>query len=139
MNKKILIPFMGLAMIAFVGCNDMPVPEYNLPTDASPSERAGMGKFDATGNIPCAQSKGEPMRQCSYGVARGTNGTATVSVSLPNGGKRAIFFEKGIAVSADLSQADTNMDFHARKQADLFMINAGYERYEIPEAVIFGG
>jgi hypothetical protein len=38
-----------------------------------------------------------------------------------------------------LSQADGNMDFKATKEADLFMIRAGNERYEIPEAVIFGG
>lgn len=139
MKKKILIPFMLVAVIGFVGCTDVPAPEYNAPSTASPSERAGMGEFDATGNIPCAQSKGQPMGQCPFGVARGSNGSATVSVTLPDGRKRAIFFENGTAASADLSQADGNMNFNAKKQADLFMINAGNERYEIPEAVIFGG
>jgi hypothetical protein len=31
------------------------------------------------------------------------------------------------------------MAFQVRKVADLFQIEAGNERYEIPEAVIFGG
>ena len=55
------------------------------------------------------------------------------------GRKRVIFFKAGKAVSANLSQADGNMSFGATKEADLYMIRAGNERYEIPEAVIFGG
>ena len=106
---------------------------------ASASERAGEGKFDATGNIPCAQYKGQPMGQCAFGVARDGGGTAAVAVTRPDGRKRLIFFEKGKAIGADLSQADGNMKFRATKKADLYMIEAGDERYEIPEAVVFGG
>lgn len=106
---------------------------------ASSSERAGLGQFDATGKIPCAQYEGQPMGQCHFGVARDGNGTATLVVTLPDGRKRTIFFENGNAISADLSQADGSMDFRATKQADLYIINAGHGRYEVPEAVIFGG
>ena len=105
----------------------------------SSAARAGQGQFDATGDIPCAQSKGQPMGQCPFGVARDGGGSATVVVTRPDGRKRAIFFEKGKATSADLSQADGNMTFRATKEADLYKIQAGDERYEIPEAVIFGG
>jgi len=108
-------------------------------TTANPTERAGAGKFDATGNIPCAQAKGQPMGQCPFGVARAGGGTATVVVTRPDGRKRFIFFEKGKATGADLSQADGSTAFHATKQADLYLIQAGSERYEIPEAVISGG
>ncbi len=31
------------------------------------------------------------------------------------------------------------MSFSVTKEADLYMIRAGNERYEIPEAVIYGG
>jgi hypothetical protein len=79
------------------------------------------------------------MRQCNFGVARDGGGTATVVITRPDGRTRAIFFEKGQAVSADLSQADGNMNFRATKNADLYVIQAGDERYEIPEAVVFGG
>ena len=105
----------------------------------NPVERAGAGKFDATGRIPCAQTEGQPMGQCDFGVARAGGGTAAVVVTRPDGRKRFIFFEKGKATGADLSQADGNMAFHASKQADLYVIQAGNERYEIPEAVVFGG
>jgi len=102
-------------------------------------ERAGQGKFNATGNVPCAQARGQPMGSCPFGVAREGQGTATVVVTHPDGRKRFLFFQKGTATGADLSQADGNMAFHVRKVADLFQIEAGNERYEIPEAVIFGG
>jgi hypothetical protein len=101
--------------------------------------RASEGRFDATGQIPCAQAKGQPMGQCAFGVARAGGGTATVVVTRPDGRKRAIFFDKGKALGADLSQADGNMTFRATKEADLYRIQAGDERYEIPEAVVFGG
>ena len=104
-----------------------------------PTERAGAGLFDATGSIPCAQANGQPMGSCRYGVARAGGGTATVAVTRPDGRKRMIFFEKGKASGADLSQADGNMEFRATKQADLYTIQAGSERYEIPEAVLTGG
>jgi hypothetical protein len=78
------------------------------------------------------------MGQCPYGVARAGSGTATVVVTRPDGRKRFIFFEKGKATGADLNQADGSMAFHATKQADLYLIQTGNERYEIPEAVLTG-
>lgn len=47
--------------------------------------------------------------------------------------------EKGKDTGAGLSQVDGDMSFKAGKQADLFKIQAGKKRYEIPEAVVFGG
>ena len=103
------------------------------------SARASQGKFNATGKIPCAQAKGQPMGQCDFGVARAGGGTAAVSITRPDGRTRVIFFKAGKAVAADLSQADGNMSFSATKEADLYLIRAGNERYEIPEAAIYGG
>ena len=101
--------------------------------------RAGEGKFNATGKMPCAQAPAQPMGQCDWGVARAGGGTAAVMVKLPDGRKRFLFFEKGKATGADLSQADGDMTFRATKEGDLFKIQAGKERYEFPEAVITGG
>jgi hypothetical protein len=103
------------------------------------SARASQGKFNATGKIPCAQNKGQPMGQCDFGVARSGGGTAAVAITRPDGRTRVIFFKAGKAVAADLSQADGNLSFSATKEADLYMIRAGNERYEIPEAAIYGG
>ena len=108
--------------------------------EAAAKQRAATGKFDATGQIPCAQSKGQPMSQCDFGVARAGAGSGTIVVSLPDGRKRTIFFVKGNATGSDWSQADGgDGTFHATKESDLYSISIGEERYEIPEAAIFGG
>ena len=104
----------------------------------SHTERAGQGQFDARGEIPCSEGGGR-MRQCAFEVAREGGGSATVKVSLPSGKTRFIYFEKGKALGADLSQADGDMTFKATKQGDVFKIQAGKERYEIVEAVVYGG
>jgi hypothetical protein len=103
------------------------------------SARASERKFNATGKIPCAQHKGQPMGQCDFGVARAGGGTAAVAITRPDGRTRVVFFKAGKAIAADLSQADGDMSFSATKEADLHLIRAGNERYEIPEAVISGG
>lgn len=106
---------------------------------ASASERAGEGKFDANGMIPCAQHAGQPMGQCRFGVARGPGGEAAVAITLLDGRTRFIFFQGGKAVGADTSEADGNKPFSVRREADLNMIRVGDERYEIPDAVPLGG
>lgn len=107
--------------------------------DAGTAERAGRGDFDARGQIPCAQVRGQPMGQCDFQVARGPNGEATVVVTRFDGTTRALFFEGGAFVGADTSQADGYPHYSVTKEADLFMIRVGDERYEIPDAVVFGG
>lgn len=81
---------------------------------------------------------GQPTQSCPYGVTRSGNGTADVTIKKPNGSSRVIFFENGKATGADTSQADGG-EFSAEKESDLFIIRVDKERYEIPEAVIFGG
>ncbi len=50
---------------------------------AAATQRAAEGRFNATGPLPCARSKGQPMGQCTFGVARAGGGTATVVVTHP--------------------------------------------------------
>ena len=106
---------------------------------APASERAGQGQFDARGPVGCAQQPGQPLGQCQAAVARDPGGTATVMVTRPDGRTRFIYFEKGQAIGADLSQADGSMHFRATKRADVYDIEAGRERYEIVEALVLGG
>ena len=105
----------------------------------STSERAGQGRFDARGPVSCAMRPGQRMRQCEAAVARDPGGNATMVITRPDGRKRFIFFENGNPISADLSQADGNMEFRASKGGDVYYIEAGDERYEIIEAFIYGG
>jgi len=101
--------------------------------------RAGQGDFDATGQLPCAQSAGQPMGRCDFGVARAGGGYATVVVTRPDGRTRAIFFRLGRPIGADTSEADPGGEFEAMREADLHLIRLGGERYEIPDAVVLGG
>lgn len=101
--------------------------------------RAGQGRFDVTGEIPCAHSMGQPMKQCEFGVARSGGGYATVVIKKPDGRTRAIFFRMGKPIGADTSEADGYSEFSTTKENDLNLIRVGNERYEIPDAVVLGG
>lgn len=101
--------------------------------------RAGQGQFDASGPLPCAFAAGQPMGQCEFGVARAGGGYATVVIKKPDGRTRAIFFRMGRPIGADVSESEGRHDFQATKDGDLHRIRVGNERYEIPDAVVFGG
>lgn len=101
--------------------------------------RAGEGRFDATGKVPCAEAAGQPMTPCAFGVARAGGGDATVMITRPSGMNRAIFFRRGRPVGADTSQADGNLKLRATQESDLHLIRIGDERYEIPDAAVHGG
>ena len=113
----------------------------SLKSDKQPSSDDALVKgtnYNATGKIPCAMTLGQPTSLCPFGVNREGNGTGIVTITKPDGRTRSIFFEKGKATGYDMSQADRG-EFSAQKQADLSIIRIGQERYEIPDAVIFGG
>ncbi len=101
--------------------------------------RAGQGRFDATGTLPCTFATGQPMGQCEFGVARAGGGYATVVVRKPDGRTRAIFFRMGQPIDADVAESEGRRDFRAAKQGDLHHIQVGPELYEIVDAVILGG
>ena len=110
--------------------------------DAAESEEAVPGAeddFDATGQIPCAQAAGQPMGQCKFGVMREGDGTATVVITRPDGRIRALSFIDGRFNSEDTSQADGYPAYSATREGDLTTVRVGDERYEIPDAVIYGG
>jgi len=107
------------------------------PDDSA--ERAGRGDFDASGKVGCAQEAGQAMMSCEFGVARAGGGYATVVITKPDGGTRAIFFRMGRAIGADTSEADNPGEFSATREEDLTIIRIGDEHYEIPDAVVLGG
>ena len=93
--------------------------------------------FQATGQILCSLGDGVS-RQCEFGVVRRGSGDADVTVFRTNGSRRIIYFQNGQAVGYDQSQADRGK-FSVSKVGDLYIVRIGTERYEIPEAVIYGG
>jgi hypothetical protein len=94
--------------------------------------------FHATGDIPCSMGAGQPAGSCPFGVKREGNGNGMVTVTKPDGRTRTIFFDNGAATGYDESQADPG-EFSAERQSDVSIIYIGDERYEIFDAVIFGG
>ncbi|MGD9544648.1 MAG: hypothetical protein AB7F41_06330 [Methylocystis sp.] len=91
--------------------------------------------FHATGEIPCARYAGQPMAQCRFGVIRQGDSDATVRVFWPDGGIRNIYFKRGKAQSSDSRDR-----IRSEKTVDLNQVLIGAtERFEIPDAVIFGG
>jgi hypothetical protein len=104
------------------------------PTDA----KVAGTPYHATGQVPCVMAAAQPTGSCPFGVVRMGGGTGTVTVTRPDGRTRNIYFENGKATGYDTSQADRG-EFGASRQSDLNVIRIGPERYEIPDAVIFGG
>jgi hypothetical protein len=94
--------------------------------------------YHATGDIPCAMAAGQPMGSCPFGVKREGNGSGTVTVTKPDGRTRSIFFKQGKAIGADTSSADPG-EFSASRDGDNTTVRIGQERYEIWDAVIYGG
>jgi heat shock protein HslJ len=101
--------------------------------------RAGQSDFDATGELPCAQSPDQPMSTCEFAVARSGGGYATVVITKPDGRTRIVYFRMGRAIGAGTSEAEGEFRFRARRDGDLHRIHIGDERYEIPDAVVLGG
>jgi hypothetical protein len=71
-------------------------------------------------------------------VKREGGGSGTVTVTKPDGRTRTIFFDKGRATGADTSQADPGR-FSASRSGDTTIVHIGQERYEIFDAMLFGG
>ena len=93
--------------------------------------------YHATGPIPCSMG-GAPTMQCNAGVVRQGGGSGAVTVTKPDGRTRTIFFEKGRAMGYDQSQADSGR-FSASRKGDTTIVRIGQERYEIFDAMLFGG
>jgi hypothetical protein len=93
--------------------------------------------YHATGPIRCSMG-GAPAMQCNAGVVRKGGGSGAVTVTKPDGRTRTIFFEKGRATGYDQSQADPGR-FRASRQGDTTIVHIGQERYEIFDAMLFGG
>lgn len=94
--------------------------------------------FHAIGNLPCRMTTDEAPGSCPFGVTREGDGNGMVTITKPDGRKRVIFFEKGQAIGADVSEADPG-EFSASREGDTTIVHIGTERFEIPDAVIMGG
>lgn len=93
-------------------------------------------RYHATSTVPCEPGYTQA-RQCEAGVVRrGTDGTATVELRWVPSGNRRILFVKGKPEAADVPQAFT---LSRNERGDYVIVFRGDERFEIPEALVFGG
>ncbi|WP_050786821.1 SH3 domain-containing protein [Rhodobacter ferrooxidans] len=111
-----------------------PVPPATRPRPVANGVLGNGEPFTATGKVPCAINRGQPTGQCAFGVIRPLPNEANLWIAMGNGKERYILFQGGIPAFTD---ADAAMTYE--KDADLFLIRIGTERYEIPEAVLNGG
>ncbi|MCG2590893.1 META domain-containing protein [Rhodohalobacter sulfatireducens] len=101
--------------------------------------RAGKDDFDASGTVACSFNSDKPMGKCNYGVSRSGGGYATVAILKPDGNKRFIYFQMGIPIGANTSQANGYPSLKTEIKEDRHIILLNNETYEIPGAVVLGG
>ncbi|WP_343115853.1 SH3 domain-containing protein [Ostreiculturibacter nitratireducens] len=89
--------------------------------------------FNATGQISCTIDG--RARQCDFGVVRRGNGDGTLTITMPGGARRNIEFLAGRPVSSN-SPAGI---FGEWSGDDVTVFIGTYERYVVPNAVLFGG
>ena len=92
--------------------------------------------YHAVGRIPCTLDGQPDVKDCEFGVTRGSPGVATVFITVPNGFVRVISFD-GDKVSPD--SAVTSFDYARESDNTRVKVNGADENYLIPDAVINGG
>lgn len=141
MIRMIAVLVAGVLTLALAACAGPPTQETGaqgtIPDGRGDALVPGTG-YHATGKVPCSVGGGQPIGSCPFGVKREGKGSGSVTLTKPDGRTRTIFFTNGRATSADTSEADPGR-FSASRQGDLSVVRIGQERYEIPDAVVFGG
>ena len=94
--------------------------------------------FDATGDILCAQERGQTLGKCGAAVARSDGGDATVLVTFPNGFARSLYFKHGEFISASATMSGVGTDTDWRLESDTHFIRVDDQQFEISNAWVFG-
>lgn len=104
---------------------------------ASPDDALVPGtNYHAVGRIPCALGGQPDVKDCEFGVTRGSPGVATVFITLPNGFIRVLAFDNG-----KVSPQSAVTSFESSRESDntIVKVNGLDEFYKISDAVINGG
>ena len=114
-------------------------PDGTTPMGRDDSKRRARKRdFDATGQIPCAQERGQALGKCGAAVARSGGGDATVVATFPNGFARSLYFVHGEFVSASATMSGVGTDTDWRLEKGVHLIRVDDQRYELPDALVFG-
>ncbi|MEO4041634.1 SH3 domain-containing protein [Hoeflea sp. CAU 1731] len=95
----------------------------------------GAANAQSSGTVPCSTTSGQPTRQCPFRASRDPNGNATMWIDIGSGAARYVEFREGNPI-----HTDPGLDITYERLGDLYLLRiGGVERYEIPDAVIYGG
>lgn len=99
------------------------------------TDRARSGKFDAMGEVRCAQEVRQSLGECNAAVARDGR-CAAVVVTFTNGFARTLMFSDGefLRGNATMSGAGTDTDWQL--SGGLYHVRVDDQRFEIPEALV---
>ncbi len=101
------------------------------------AERAKSGAFDATGEVRCAQEVGESLGMCSAALAR-ADGSSAVIVTFANGFSRTLIFADGEFLRGNATMSGVGTDTDWRLSRGMYHVRVDDQRFEIPEALVFG-
>jgi len=100
--------------------------------------RARRKRFDAVGEVPCAQERGQRLGRCEIGVSRGVGGDATAAVTFANGFSRLLYFAHGAFISANPTMSGTGTDTDWQLDGGVHVIRVDDQRFDVPDALLFG-
>lgn len=101
------------------------------------SARARSGDFDARGEARCAQEVGQSLQTCAVAVARAV-GSAAVVVTFPNGFARTLSFSDRQFLRGNATMSGVGTDTDSSLSAGVYSIRVDDQRFELPEALVFG-
>jgi hypothetical protein len=115
---------------------------------AKPGDGDGQGDakvagtdYNATGMVKCSGYKGAGPTTCDAGVVRNTETGSYIDVTLKDGTKRTILFDKsGKFLSFSTAEADGTaaMKITSKREGDTTIATLGTETYEIPDVFVLG-
>jgi hypothetical protein len=97
--------------------------------------------YNATGLVKCSGYKGAGPTTCDAGVVRNRETGSYVDVTLKDGTKRTILFDKsGKFLSFSTAEADGTaaMKITSKRDGDTTIATLGSETYEIPDVFVLG-
>ncbi|MEM8951352.1 MAG: hypothetical protein AAGC99_18700 [Pseudomonadota bacterium] len=100
-------------------------------------KRAKSGDFKAVGEVRCAQEVGQSLGICDAKVARAGESAAVV-VTFPNGFARTLTFSDGEFLRGNATMSGVGTDTDWRLDSGLFHVRVDDQRFELPEALVFG-
>lgn len=97
--------------------------------------------YNATAQVKCAGYNGAGAGMCDAGVVRNAAAGSFVDVTLKDGTRRTIFFDKaGKFLSFSTAEADGTaaMKIGSKRDGDTTIATLGAESYEIPDVFVLG-